>query len=227
MELAALHRVTAPDASVAVRVLAGSQIEAIDLLVGGGFTVDRIEVDAPETGVAFVVHATRAHSLADTVGHHLRVLFVGLNPSEYAADAGVGYARPGNRFWPAILQAGLVTRDRDALHAYTAHGIGLTDLVKRATPRSSDVTRAEYEEGARRVERLVQRERPGVVAFVGLEGYRIAVDRAARTGWQSRRFGGAPTYVLPSTSGLNAHAQLPDFIAHFREVYAKSSPAAS
>ena len=63
----------------------------------------------------------------------MRLLVVGLNPSLYSADVGVGYRRPGNRFWPAALGAGLVTRDRDPSHALRVHGVGMTDLVKRAT----------------------------------------------------------------------------------------------
>ena len=65
----------------------------------------------------------------------MRLLVCGLNPSIYSADAGVGYARPGNRFWPAAIAAGLVTEDRDPRHALSHHGVGITDLVKRATGR--------------------------------------------------------------------------------------------
>ena len=82
------------------------------------------------------VDATRARTLPDTVGPGMRLLLVGLNPSEYAADAGAGFARPGNRFWPAALAAGLVTRTHDPFHALRVDGVGMTDLVKRATPRA-------------------------------------------------------------------------------------------
>ena len=80
------------------------------------------------------VEATRARTLPDTVGPGMRLLIVGLNPSVYSADAGVGFARPGNRFWPAALAAGLVTRTHDPFHALRVDGVGMTDLVKRATP---------------------------------------------------------------------------------------------
>ena len=84
------------------------------------------------------------------MGPSLRVLVVGLNPSVYAAERGVGFARPGNRFWPAAIAAGLVTSDRDPWAAFDA-GVGFTDLVKRATPRADELSAAEYRAGAERV----------------------------------------------------------------------------
>ena len=140
----------------------------------------------------------------------MRLLVCGLNPSEYSADAGVPYARPGNRFWPAALRAGVVTRDRDPLHALSDHGVGFTDLVRRATPAISDLERGEFAAGASRLERLVARTGVRVVCFVGLAGYREAVDRKAVAGIQPQTFGGASAYVMPSTSGLNASSQIPE-----------------
>jgi hypothetical protein len=148
------------------------------LMVGAGF-----EPDGPldDDRVSSVV-AVRARSLPDTVGPGMRGLVCGLNPSDYAADRGVGYARPGNRFWPAALAAGLVTRTRDPLHALQTHGVGMTDLVKRATPGASALTGEEYRLGAERVERLVRWLRPEVVCFVGLQGWRAAVQRDVGAG---------------------------------------------
>lgn len=218
--LAGVHRVTLPGTEVVFDV--GHHADEADrrlgpypglqpLLVGAGFEPDRAADDG-------AVRAVRARSLPDTVGAGMRVLVCGLNPSEYAADRGVGYARPGNRFWPAALAAGLVTRTHDPLHALEAHGVGMTDLVKRATPAASALTVEEYRRGARRVEGLVRWLRPVVVCFVGLEGWRAAVDGTVRPGLQSRRFGGRPAYVMPSTSGRNAHASLPELTAHVRAV---------
>ncbi|MEZ5098207.1 MAG: mismatch-specific DNA-glycosylase, partial [Nocardioides sp.] len=136
--------------------------------------------------------------------------------SLHSADLGVGFGRKGNRFWPAALAAGLVTVDRDARHALTHHGIGMTDLVKRATTRASELSDAEYRAGVRRVEWLCRWLRPRAVCMVGMTGWRVAVDPRATAGWQPRELGGAPVYVMPSTSGLNAHAQLPDLTAHLR-----------
>jgi TDG/mug DNA glycosylase family protein len=99
-------------------------------------------------------------------------------------------------------------------------GIGMTDLVKRPTPGTRDLDAGEYRAGAERVERLARWLRPTVVLFVGLEGWRAAVDRGARPGRQPVPFGGAPAYVMPSTSGLNAHARLDDLVAHLRAALA-------
>ena len=188
-----------------------------DVLVGAGFTVDEL-VAEPEGGEWLQVRVTRARTLADRVGPGLRVLLVGLNPSEYAADTGVGFARPGNRFWPAALAAGLVSRDRDPRHALRAHGVGMTDLVKRATPSAAALRPAEYREGAARVARLVAWLRPRVACFVGLTGWRAAVDRTATVGLQPQPFAGVPAYVMPNPSGANAHSRLDDFVADLAAV---------
>lgn len=179
----------------------------VDCLEGAGFT--EVAVGARSAT------ARRSRSLADSVGPGMRLLCVGLNPSLVAADAGIGYAGATNRFWPAAVAAGLVPLGRD-VDAALAAGVGLTDLVKRATCRASLLDPSEYVAGAGRVERLVRWLRPTVVAFVGLSGYRAAVDRRARVGFQPAPFGGRPAYVLPSTSGANAHARLEDLVAHLR-----------
>jgi TDG/mug DNA glycosylase family protein len=182
----------------------------LDVVAGAGFVVD--EVVQREHGLG--VYATRARTLADHVGPGMRLLLVGLNPSLYAADAGVGFARPGNRFWPAALQAGLVSRPRDPVHALLAHGVGMTDLVKRATVGAAELTRDEYADGLRRVERLAEWLQPGAVCFLGLAGYRAGVDRRATAGPQPSDLGGRPVYVMPNPSGLNAHARVDDLAAH-------------
>jgi TDG/mug DNA glycosylase family protein len=183
-----------------------------DVLVGAGFDVGEVEID----GDFVRTTAVRARTLADVVGPHMRLLVVGLNPSVYSADAGVGYARPGNRFWPAALGSGLVTRDRDASHALRVDGVGMTDLVKRATSNAATLTPEEYRSGMARVERLARWLEPGAVCFVGLTGWRQAVDRHAVAGPQPRPVGGRPVYVMPSTSGANAHAQPDALRAHLR-----------
>jgi double-stranded uracil-DNA glycosylase len=197
-----------------------------DLLVGGGFEPDtrgRATAGGCAAHGSLMARARRARTLPDTVGPDMRLLICGLNPSLYAADAGVGFARPGNRFWPAALASGLASVDRDPDHALRQHGIGMTDLVKRATVAADDLTTAEYRSGLARVERLVRRLRPGAVCFVGLAGWRAAVDRRARPGWQARELGDAPVYVMPSTSGLNARTSLDELTAHFREAAAAAA----
>jgi len=160
--------------------------------------------------------ARRLRTLPDTVGPGMRVLVCGLNPSLVAADAGFGFAGATNRFWTAALQAGLVSKARDTLHALLIDGVGMTDLVKRATKGTADLSADEYRFGAERVERLTRWLRPVTVLFVGLEGWRAAMDRRAQPGVQPSTFGGAAAYVMPSSSGLNAHARMADLVAHMR-----------
>jgi len=232
LALADLHRACAVGARLDVQVLAGdyegralpddrvggryfagwSSDQLVDVLAGAGFVVEQVEVEGDEVRA----RAVRDRTLADTVGAGMRLLVCGLNPSVYSADAGVGFARPGNRFWPAALGAGLVTRDRDARHALVAHGIGMTDLVKRATSRAAELDRDEYRAGVERVGRLVEWLAPTAVCCVGLAGWRAAVDRRARAGWQLRPLGGRPVYVMPSTSGLNARTPLDALVDHLR-----------
>jgi TDG/mug DNA glycosylase family protein len=204
LALARLHRTTPVGAALAVDrpPALGPTERWRDVVVGGGFA-------ALPRG-----RLTRLRTLPDTVGAGMRVLVCGLNPSLVAADAGYGYAGPTNRFWPAALAAGLVTRRADPDHALLVDGVGMTDLVKRATPSAGELTADEYRAGAARVERLVGWLRPGVVLFVGLSGWRAAIDRNAVAGWQPGGFAGVRAYVMPSTSGLNAHASRPALVEH-------------
>jgi double-stranded uracil-DNA glycosylase len=194
-----------------------------DVLVGAGF--DRVRIESDDDLLR--VRARRARTLADTVGPAMRMLVVGLNPSLYSADAGVGFARPGNRFWPAAIAAGLVTRRCDPGHALRTHGVGMTDIVKRATVGARELTAAEYRRGLVRVERLTRWLAPAVVCVVGLSGWRAAVDAGAAPGPQATPFGDRPVYVMPSTSGANAHAQLPALVAHFEAAAALATTGTS
>ena len=206
--LAKLHWETRPGDIVAVDLPAARQQQRLnDLVAGAGF-------EPGPTGFR------RLRTLPDTVGPGMRVLVCGLNPSLAAADAGFGFAGATNRFWPAALRAGLVSRRGDPLRALTVDAVGMTDLVKRATTGTKALQRAEYATGAERVGRLVAWLRPRLVLFVGLEGWRSAIDAHARPGLQAGPFGRAPAYVMPSTSGLNAHARPADLIAHLRAAQA-------
>lgn len=157
-----------------------------------------------------------SRTLPDTVGSGMRLLTCGLNPSLYAADVGVAFARPGNRFWPAMLAAGLAGIDRDPDHTLRHYRVGMTDLVKRASVGASGISAAEYRQGLSRVEQLCHWLRPRAVCFVGLAGWRAAVDTNAVAGPQPTRLADAPVYLMPSTSGRNAHAGLEALTTHLR-----------
>jgi TDG/mug DNA glycosylase family protein len=246
--LAELHRSLAVGAPVELLVFGGDQEHGpfpgddfpgrrfslwprpmlADVVTGAGFDIDEVAEDVNAAGhVAFIVRARRARTLPDTVGRGLRLLVCGLNPSLFAADAGVGFARPGNRFWPAARAAGIVSRDRDAFHALRAHGVGLTDLVKRATVRADELSASEYREGMARVERLVAWLAPKAVLVVGLTGWRAAMDRRAVPGQQARLLGGRPAYVMPSTSGLNARCTMAELVGHIEAAAALADDAGS
>lgn len=191
------------------------------LLTGAGFEVDDVAVD----GERVWADAHRARTLPDTVAPGLRVLVCGLNPSVVAADAGYGYAGATNRFWRAAVDSGLLTRPRDPLGCLRHDRVGMTDLVKRATPRAAAVGADEFRAGADRVRGMVEWLQPGLVLFVGLAGWRAAVDRAATAGLQPTPFGGVPAYVMPSTSGLNASTTAGELAGHMAAALACVSPA--
>ena len=235
MALAELHRAVALGGRVHIRVTSDRLQENADekfpgrhfewwpvgrfrdVVEGAGFEITAFDDDGEEW---LDVAATRARMLPDTVGPGMRLLLVGLNPSELSADTGVGFARPGNRFWPAALASGVVTRTHDPYHALRVDHVGMTNLVRRATVRADALATEEYREGAARVERLVRWLGPAAICFVGLSGYRAAIDKKAQLGWQDEHFGGVPTYVMPNTSGLNAHAKPADFQEHLRRASA-------
>lgn len=221
LALARLHRSLRAGTAVTlcIRHRPPAPITIPTLLAGAGF--DSTGQDRRRTrGGLDIVRAVRARTLADTVGPGMQILFCGFNPSLHAADSGVAYSGPGNRFWPAALAAGLVSRDRDPVHALTHHGVGLTDLVKRATPRASDLATDELHDGLGRVDDLCRALRPAAVCMVGLGAWRAVTDRAARAGHQTRSLGGAPVYVMPSTSGLNARSGLDELVEHLDAVKA-------
>lgn len=216
--LAELYDRTAVDDVVAARFARDLDAQVLaDVVEGGSFRV---------LGVVRGAHRlVRVRSLPDRVAPGLRVLMCGLNPSLWSADAGVDFARPGNRFWPAALASGLVTRDRDPKHALVAHRVGRTDLVKRATVRADELAPEEYVAGGARVARLCRLVAPRVLCVVGVTGWRVAVDRRARLGLQPARIGDTLVYVMHNPSGLNAHARVEDLAASMREVQALADRA--
>ena len=151
--------------------------------------------------------------LPDVVGPDLRVLFCGINPSLLSAERGHHFARPGNRFWPALHLGGftqrVLTPDEDG--TLPALGLGITNVVDRPTRAAAELSDAELHEGFAALSALVARLRPGVLAMVGMGAWRtVSGDRSAGVGLQTGPgVGGRPVWVLPNPSGLNASYQLP------------------
>jgi double-stranded uracil-DNA glycosylase len=151
----------------------------------------------------------------------LDVLFCGINPGLVSAARGHNFARPGNRFWPALHGAGFTPRllrpEEDG--ELPRYGLGITNVVDRPSRGADDLTASELRAGARRVAALVARFEPRVLAMVGVGAYRTGFERPnAAIGLQPDTVGGRPVWVLPNTSGLNAHYQLPHLIRLFAEL---------
>jgi TDG/mug DNA glycosylase family protein len=162
-------------------------------------------------------HAT----LPDLLAEGLDVVFVGINPSVYSAERGHYFARPTNRFWPCLSRSVLSLAAREALsvavlrpehdRALLDHGIGFTDLVKRATPKAGDLSRAELAEGVQDLLAKLVRYRPRIACFHGITGYRpvhrVLTDGAAKIalGLQEPHLGPTRVYLAPNPSGANAH----------------------
>jgi TDG/mug DNA glycosylase family protein len=165
--------------------------------------------------------AARANTLPDVIAPGLAVLFCGINPGLYSAATGHHFARPGNRFWPALHQSGFTPRrlhpsEQDELLTY---GLGVTNVVARATARADELTKDELRAGGRRLTALAEEYAPRFVAVVGISAYRGAFDRPkAVVGEQEERIAEARLWVLPNPSGLNAHYQAPALAAVFREL---------
>jgi double-stranded uracil-DNA glycosylase len=157
--------------------------------------------------------------LRDVIAPDLRVLFCGINPGLYSAATGHHFARPGNRFWPALHAAGFTPRllkpaEKNVL---LAAGYGLTNLVNRATAEAAELAPEEFIAGRKRLAAKVRRYRPGIVAFLGMGAYRHAFGQPAATlGEQPARFEGARVWLLPSPSGLNANYQMGALVALLR-----------
>jgi TDG/mug DNA glycosylase family protein len=153
----------------------------------------------------------------------LGVLFVGINPGLYSAAIGHHFGRPGNRFWPALFAGGFTPRLLSPFEEILLFdfGLGMTNLVDRATATADELTREELRQGAKRLLRKVRRYRPKFVAPLGLTSFRAAFGQPKATlGLQPESLGGVPVWLLPNPSGLNAHHQPKDLARMFRELHA-------
>jgi TDG/mug DNA glycosylase family protein len=168
--------------------------------------------------------------LPDVVAPGLEVLFCGINPSLLSAARGHHFARPGNRFWPALHLAGLtpcrLTPEQD--RELPRYGLGVTNLVDRPTRAAAELAPDELRAGAVALAGLVVRYRPRVVAVLGITAWRVAFERPrAVLGLQPETVGEATTWVAPNPSGLNAHHQLPDLAAFYRRLRGADQPGSS
>jgi TDG/mug DNA glycosylase family protein len=167
------------------------------------------------------VLAAAGKTVPDVIATGLRVLFCGINPGLYTAAVGHHFARPGNRFWPALHGAGFTQRilspfeERELLK----NGYGITNLVARATAAADELAEEEYIEGRRRLEAKVRRYRPRCLTVLGVGAYRTGFGRPGATlGRQPETIDDAMIWVLPNPSGLNANYRMEDFIRLFREL---------
>ncbi|HUK68561.1 MAG TPA: G/U mismatch-specific DNA glycosylase [Streptosporangiaceae bacterium] len=170
--------------------------------------------------------AAREATLPDILpaaGADFAVLFCGINPGLYSAATGYHFARPGNRFWPALQLSGFTSRrlapsEQGLLPCY---GLGITNLVARASARAAELTPAELREGGAGLLELAAGHRPRFVAIAGVTAYRTAFGRpAARIGPQEHLLGPALVWVLPNPSGLNAHWPLAAMVEEFERLRA-------
>ena len=168
--------------------------------------------------------AARNQTIPDVLpapGEPLRVLFCGINPSLYSAATGWHFARPGNRFWPALHLSGFTPRRLapSEQHLLPRYGLGITNLVARATAQAAELDAAELQAGGERLLALIQRSRPRILAIAGVTAYRTAFGHPrAVIGPQPGPLGGSRLWVLPNPSGLNASWTLPRIAAAFREL---------
>ncbi|MFP4013086.1 MAG: G/U mismatch-specific DNA glycosylase [Chitinispirillaceae bacterium] len=167
------------------------------------------------------IQAAWGKTVPDVIAPDLKILFCGINPSLYTGAVGHHFARPGNRFWPSLHKAEITPRlfspfEEEELLPL---GFGITNLVARATAAASDLKREEFQAAAVDLEEKTTRFRPSVVAFLGVEAYRLAFCRPkAKIGRQEETLAASTIWLLPNPSGLNAHYQIDDIALMLREV---------
>jgi TDG/mug DNA glycosylase family protein len=167
--------------------------------------------------------AARDATIPDLAGPGLRVLFAGINPSLYSAATGYHFARPGNRFWPALHASGFTPRllRPDEQSLLPGLGLGITNVVARATARADELSAAELQAGGEILAALTARTGASWLAVLGVTAYRAAFGRPkAAIGPQPEAIGGAKVWALPNPSGLNAHWSAAALAAEFSRLRA-------
>jgi TDG/mug DNA glycosylase family protein len=174
------------------------------------------------------VAAAGDRTIPDVIGPELTVLFCGINPGLYSAATGQHFARPGNRFWPALHRGGFTPAPIGPgnQHELLGYGLGITNLVDRATARADELSAEELVSGAQALAAKARRHRPQWIAVVGVTAYRTAFGHPrAAFGAQTERVGGARLWVLPNPSGLNAHYTADGLAVAFAELRAAAGAA--
>lgn len=167
------------------------------------------------------IERAKGRTVPDIIAPDLDVVFCGINPGLYSGATGHHFARPGNRFWPALYAAGFTQR---LLHPsqeqlLLEEGIGITNFVERASRAAAELSANELREGAKRLEQKILAFKPSVLAVLGITAYRTAFQRPKATiGLQEEKLGGAWMYVLPNPSGLNAHYTPAQLAVEFRKL---------
>lgn len=172
--------------------------------------------------------AAAGRTVADVGGPGLSVLFSGINPGLYTAATGHHFARPGNRFWPALHRGGFTERQLhpSEQHLLPGYGLGITNVAARATARADELTADELRAGGVILERLVAAWQPRFLAVLGVTAYRVAFARPkAAVGPQEHLIGSTRVWVLPNPSGLNAHYTAETLGAAFATLRARSASA--
>jgi TDG/mug DNA glycosylase family protein len=174
-------------------------------------------MDTPFRPTREQLAAAANSTVPDLIAPGLSVLFVGINPGLYSAAVRHHFGRPGNRFWPALHRSGFTPREYSPFEErlMLGHGVGITNIVRRASARADELSDEELVAGAAVLRRKIRRYAPGLVAVLGVTAYRTAfLEPKAKQGRQ----GGTSLWILPNPSGLNAHATLDDLAAAFAEV---------
>ena len=172
------------------------------------------------------IAAAAGKTLPDVIAPDLRVLFSGINPGLYTAAVGHHFARPGNRFWPALYQSGFTERLLSPFEEIELlnSGLGITNIVAHATATAAELTPADFVKGGKILRAKLRRHRPRIIAILGVGAYRMAFARPkANIGEQEETIHDTRVWVLPNPSGLNANYQLPDLVRLFRQLRAAST----
>lgn len=167
------------------------------------------------------LEAARGTTLPDVIAKNLDVLFCGINPGLYTAAVQQHFGRPGNRFWPTIFRAGFTPRlfHPSEQRALLPLGLGITNVVARATTAADELTAEELQAGAKTLEKKVMRYAPRVLAIVGVGAYRTGFGRPrAKIGLQGETIGATRIWILPNPSGLNANYRPDELVALYREL---------